>query len=248
MSSYLVDTHCHLDLFKDIQNNVNREDNLGIKTITVTNSPSFYEPNVQLFASCKNIRVAIGLHPELIGQFHQTLPIMEKLIFQSRFIGEIGMDGSKEYIKTYSQQLTILKSILIKIKESGNKILTVHTRNAARDVIQTIFDQLGDSSSSKVILHWYTGGTTDMMKAIDYGYYFSINHKMLQSNRSRENIRNIPEELLLTETDAPFTFDNIIKDRLSSLNYTIKGLATIKNRTDEAMKNTIYENFRKLLQ
>lgn len=246
MSIYLVDTHCHLDLFKQIQTNVNAEDELPIKTITVTNSPAYYAPNVNLFGVCKNIRVGLGLHPELISQFANQLNIFEKEVTASRYIGEIGLDGSKNHAQSYDAQVSAFRSILTMVKKADNKILTVHSRNAAKDIIQYLNHHL-QGSNCKVILHWYTGNVAELLKAIDYGYYFSINHKMLESNKTRELIKLIPTNRLLTETDAPFTFDNIIKDRLSSLNNTIKGLCTIIGTEELQLRSLIYDNFKQLL-
>ena len=44
---------------------------------------------------------------------------------------------------------------------------------------------------------------------------------MVNSKKGKEIIMSIPSDLLLTETDAPFTFDNNIKSRLESLKATI---------------------------
>lgn len=246
MSIYLVDTHCHLDLFKEIQTNVRAEDELPIKTITVTNSPAFYVPNANLFRACKNIRVGLGLHPELINQFGSQLRIFEKEVSTSRFIGEIGLDGSKGHLNSYSAQVSAFRSILTYVEKADNKILTVHSRNAAKDVIQYLKHHLKDSHC-KVILHWYTGNAAELLRAVEYGFYFSVNHKMLQSNKSRELIKLIPIDRLLTETDAPFTFDNIIKDRLSSINAAIKGISAITGIEESEIKSHIYNNFKHLL-
>lgn len=42
--AYYVDTHCHLDLIKDIKQTIDREDGDLIKTITVTNTPALLSP------------------------------------------------------------------------------------------------------------------------------------------------------------------------------------------------------------
>lgn len=61
MTNYYIDAHCHLDLFDNIQSQVEFEDSQSIKTITVTNAPSFFKPNTVLFEKSKNIRVGLGL-------------------------------------------------------------------------------------------------------------------------------------------------------------------------------------------
>lgn len=242
----LIDTHCHLDLFKDIQLNKQAEDQSGIKTITVTNAPSFFRPNKQLFGNCSNIRVGLGLHPQLAEQYQEEAKLFELLIEETRYIGEIGLDGSADLKNTYSIQKRILEKILVAIKVYDNKILTVHSRKAAAETIDIIHRHLR-TSNNKVILHWYSGNLTDLKTAVFKGFYFSINHKMANTEKGKEIIKNIPTDRLLTETDAPFTFSASISNRKKSLLETIKNIAYLKNKVAEEMQNAIFDNFKRLL-
>lgn len=244
--SVLIDTHCHLDLFKDIQLNKQGEDQSGIKTITVTNAPSFFKPNKQLFRDCSNIRVGLGLHPQLAGQYQEEDKLFELLVKDTRYIGEIGLDGSTNLKSTYAVQKEILENILMAIKIYDNKILTVHSRNAAKETIDIIHRHL-KGSNNKVILHWYSGSLADLRTAVSKGFYFSINHKMASTDKGKEIIKNIPIEHLLTETDAPFTFSSSIDNRIKSLLGTIKNISYIKSKMVEEIENTIYNNFKTLL-
>jgi TatD DNase family protein len=70
---------------------------------------------------------------------------------------------------------------------------------------------------------------------------------MVQSNKGREIIAAIPFDRLLTETDAPFTYDDQIKDRISALTATIKGMAEIRNCSAIQLKESVYNNFKNLL-
>ena len=117
-TDYLIDTHCHLDLFKGIQHSVSQENDLPIKTISVTNSPAFFEPNLKLFSESKNIKIALGLHPELVKRSHNEIGLFEKHISYTKYIGEIGLDGSKEFSDTYELQTKTLNTILSIIKSA----------------------------------------------------------------------------------------------------------------------------------
>ena len=75
-----------------------------------------------------------------------------------------------------------------------------------------------------------------------------FNHKMVSSNKGKEIIKTIPEHLLLTETDAPFTFSNGIKTRIESLNSTIIGLGFQKGKSPDEIRDMVYNNFKKILQ
>ncbi|WP_337044954.1 Qat anti-phage system TatD family nuclease QatD [Emticicia sp. 17c] len=244
--STFIDTHCHLDLFKGIQNNSKQEDDLGIKTITVTNAPSFFGPNSKLFGDSLNIRVALGLHPQLIDQFKGELVLFQQLIKKTRYIGEIGLDGSSDLKKTYKLQKETFEKVLLSVRDNGNKVLTIHSRNAANETIEFLSKYLYNTDN-KVILHWYSGTIDDLKKAVLRGFYFSINHNMVISEKGKEIISYIPENLILTETDAPFTFSPTINTRLKSLSSTIEGIAIRKNKSSEEIKSIVYNNFKNLL-
>jgi len=244
--SLLVDTHCHLDLFKDIQKNKYAEDQFAIKTITVTNAPSFFKPNTQLFKDCKNIRVGLGIHPQLVDQYKGELLLFDQLMRDTRYIGEIGLDGSANLKNTYPLQKEVIEKILRAVTRESNKILTVHSRNAAAETIDIIHRHLR-GSNNKVILHWYSGSIPDLKDAALKGFYFSINHKMINTDKGKEIIKHIPIDRLLTETDAPFTFAGAINNRINSLTKTIEGIALIKGKLGEQMRQIVFDNFRYLL-
>lgn len=53
------------------------------------------------------------------------------------------------------------------------------------------------------ILHWYSGPSDQLHRAIGAGCYFSVGPRMLATKRGREYARIIPESRLLLETDMP---------------------------------------------
>jgi TatD DNase family protein len=77
--------------------------------------------------------------------------------------------------------------------------------------------------------------------------YFSINHKILSSEIGRRIIKLLPVESILTETDAPFTFDQAIKNRLSSLDKSVCGIASILKYEIDEVRESIYQNFKEML-
>jgi len=241
-----VDTHCHLDLFTDIRKTVNVEDETAIKTITVTNAPFLWKHNDLLFKNCHNIRPALGLHPELAIKHIHELELFKTLCSSSKYIGEIGLDGSIPHKETKAEQLKVFQTILNFIKPLDKKILTIHSRNAAERTIAELSTALR-STNHKVILHWFTGSINELNLALKEDFYFSVNHKMIYSKRSIEILKNIPMERILTETDAPFTFDERVKTRLKSLDLTIEGLAALWKMSYQETKDKIYLNFKNLL-
>lgn len=243
---YYVDTHCHLDLFQGIRQSVQAEDSKPIKTITVTNSPLLWEPNQKLFGNCKNIRAALGLHPELAFERAHETSNFSNFINQTRYIGEIGLDGGSADPENWASQLTVFQRILETIRSSTPKIVSVHSRGAAKETIRELANICG-AGRHKVILHWFTGDSESMNDALQLGCYFSINHRMVASKKGQNLIALLPSNRVLTETDAPFTFSDRVTNRETSLQITIGGLQKLWYIDYEHTKAVVWENFRSLL-
>jgi TatD DNase family protein len=244
---HYVDTHCHLDLFQNIRQNVSQEDDIPIKTITVTNSPTLWGPNNKLFKDCRNIRVALGLHPELAHQRAHEIDKFRNACQEAKYIGEIGLDGTSTDANVRQAQFSVFKSILSAIKNEAPKILSVHSRGAAGETINELIKSVR-GTQHQVILHWYSGSLDELRRATSAKFYFSINHKMAISRNGQQIINSIPGSLLLTETDAPFTFTERIDNRLKSLAFTVSSLAPLWNCTAEEAKQRIWENFASVLK
>lgn len=245
--SALVDTHCHLDLFKDIQNDPTKEDHLGIKTISVTNAPSFFAKNKDLFAQSKNIRVALGLHPQLVATHASEYNQFRERVNETRYVGEIGLDGSSEYKSSYLMQAKLFENILLCIKNGPDKVLTIHSRNASKETIDMLTKVLG-GTKHRIILHWYSGGKSEFDIAIRHGFYFSVNHKMCFSDKGKALIGKMPLNRMLTETDAPFTYTTSINSRLKSLKLTLQEVAKLKGLDEAECADRIFTNFKDIIK
>lgn len=192
----LLDTHCHLELFKTLPRVIPKD----LAVITMTNTPKTVDKNEELFIDSENIFIAAGLHPQLVATRKNELEDLIKLIESHRFIGEIGIDGEALAIE---EQIYAFSEIITHIDNIGSRIVSIHSRKADKLVIDLLAD-LVSRKSNKYILHWFTGSKTSLDKAIKLGCYFSINPKMCISKRGVEIIKKIPSNRLLIETDAPF--------------------------------------------
>jgi TatD DNase family protein len=172
-----------------------------IYTIAVTNSPTVFFYTEKLASDKKYIRPSLGLHPELVAERYTEVNQFVQMISRTRYIGEIGLDNHNKVPADYKLQKKAFEKIVLACADAGEKILTIHSRRAARDII----DIVGPSFPGKIILHWYSDTEAQLQKAIKNGYYFSINHPMLHSKTGEEIIKKIPIERLLIETDGPFT-------------------------------------------
>ena len=168
---------------------------------------------------------------------------MWELINDTKYIGEIGLDY--KIGKQHKQlQLQFFEELIQKCSIIGNKILTVHSRASADDIVSIV----GENFHGKIILHWYSGNKTTLSKAINNGYYFSVNYAMVNSISGQQIIESIPLERLLIETDSPFI--NSVNDSSYSagLELIVKLLSKLKKSDYTTILSILWNNFNQLLK
>jgi TatD DNase family protein len=197
------DFHCHVDLNKDPRAMIARCERERVFTLAVTTTPKAFPTNREWMRHSRYVCPAVGLHPELVADRFHELPLVLSLIKETAFIGEVGMDGSPQHKRSYDKQREALAEILKAAQHAGGKVVTIHSRRAANDVIELI-EQLTTPERVLCILHWFSGSQTSVRRAALAGCYFSVNANMLDSDRGLALVNEVPPERVLTETDSPF--------------------------------------------
>jgi len=239
----LVDTHCHVDLYPDPEALVKRVESTGVYTIAVTNAPSVFPQTAALAAGKRFVRPALGLHPDLAAERASELQTMWRLMPETRYIGEIGLDYTTPSRSERAKQRKVFEAIISKCDESSDKVLTVHSRRAADDVV----DAFGGYFRGMVILHWYSGSKRALEKAVSKGFYFSVNPAMANSDRSLRLLKHIPCDLVLSETDGPFVRVAHGPARPEDTREVISTLAKQWSLTERDTRKKLYDNFLRLL-
>lgn len=197
----MLDLHTHLDLYPnalDIFARVNKENRF---TLAVTTSPRAWLATSQVFKKHENIKVALGLHPEVADQKFNEFELLLSSIHKANFIGEVGIDGSSRYSKTLGEQEFIFDSTIRECENAGGRIISIHSRGAASKVLSIIRKH---PNCGTPILHWFSGSITELKEAVGMRCYFSVNSLMLKSKKGRDLASRIPSELVLPESDGPF--------------------------------------------
>jgi len=245
MSFALHDTHFHLDLFDDPEKIIAQIETEKIYTIAVTNVPEVFAHTQHLVEGSKFIRPALGLHPELVYQYKNQLPLFIDLLQHTRYVGEVGLDNFKKSKDDFSEQKKVFEKIVTACDDAGNKVLTIHSRRAEKEVISIV----GESFSGKVILHWYSGPLKEIDRALENGFYFSINYAMTQSDNGKKIIERIPTDRLLLESDGPFAKVNGKDSTPTAVKLTMEKLIDLKlsEHNGYLTPSLIYGNLRNLL-
>lgn len=241
-----VDFHCHLDLYPDHAQLIRECDYAGIATLTVTTTPKAWARNSEMAMGALHVRVALGLHPQLVAEREAEIDLFARLLCEARYVGEVGLDAGPRFYKSFDAQKRVFARILQMCAEQGGKVLTVHSVRAVSQVLQHLESFL-PADRARVVLHWFTGSAAEARRAVDLGCYFSVNSEMLRSSKHRALLVQLPRDRLLTETDGPFVSDQDVPVRPLSVMKTAADLAELYGTTTQVMQAQILTNLARLV-
>lgn len=199
----IYDLHCHLDLMPSMGEFAKDAKESNINILAVTTTPKAYEKEIAFFHLYENIKIALGLHPQLVSERYNELALVEKYIEDAAYIGEIGLDYNRQFYSSKNKQIDVFENIIKWCSSKGGKVISIHSVHADKNVLD-ILEKYDCTKNNKCILHWFSGSLSQLRRAVEMGCYFSINEMMMQSLNGRKLISNIPIDKVLVESDAPF--------------------------------------------
>jgi TatD DNase family protein len=174
-----------------------------IGILAVTTTPKAYEKEIAALRSYANIRVALGLHPQLVFQRYDELPLVKKHLGGTDYIGEIGLDFNNQFYASREKQIAVFDNIIRWCSEKGGKVISIHSVRSDKAVLD-ILEKYRCAQQNNCILHWFSGSLTQLQRAVEMGCFFSVNSAMIKSANGRGLIYSLPHEKIVVETDAPF--------------------------------------------
>ena len=221
--SYYVDVHTHLthiDFAKDYEQVIQSATSKGLKAIVVNGlEPQSNRQTLALSEKYENVLAALGIYPVyavhdlLLEKSHDNtsnLGTIERFSIEKEIsfireqgelqkisaVGECGLDGYCLDESTYSSQEQAFEA-LIDVAMICDLPIIVHTRKCESRAI-AILESLG---AKKVIFHCFTGRVKLALNASQrHGWYFSIPANVRFNQGFQKMLRELPEELILTET------------------------------------------------
>ena len=197
----MIDFHCHLDLYPNPHQVARECADRGVYVLSVTTTPAAWHGTVALATGAKRIRTALGLHPQLAHQRLSELPLFDRLLPETQYVGEIGLDGMPQCKPHWASQLTVFDHILAACSAAGGRILSIHSRRAAGAVLDR---RSAVPGAGTAVLHWFSGTPRELGRAVELGCWFSVGPAMLNGEKGRGLVASMPRDRLLTETDGPF--------------------------------------------
>ncbi len=241
----MIDFHCHLDLYRFPEIAVEDADKSGVYVLCVTTTPKAWTKTLQLCAGRPRIRTALGLHPELAHERYSELGLFEHFAPETRYFGEIGLDGSPQWREAQPTQRKVFDAVLRMASKLGGKVLSIHSRRAVDEVLEALSRQ---PSAGTPVLHWFSGSQAQLSRAIDHGCWFSCGPAMLRSDNGKAIARKLPRDRVLTETDGPFALEGSRPLQPKDSWQAVSMLAEIWELPVEEIQETLRNNLRSLVR
>jgi len=247
-SSYLIDTHAHLDdgQFPDVdavidlavQQSVTRIINIGY-------GPERWESTIALARRRPEIGVVLGIHPLDADQFSPA--IFDELVARINEvnpvgIGEAGIDLFRDGPSLKLQRDAFMAQIDLAL--ARNLPLVIHQRSAETEVLEML---RAADPALRVVLHSFDGSAASIGLALERGWFIGVGGLMTRvaSSGLRELIRTLPRSAIVLETDSPYLVPAGIKNRRNhpgNIPIIAQALADVRREAVEDIVQTTTEN------
>ena len=212
-----------------------------IATVAVTQLPSHFQLAIRHIGEMRFVRPAIGFHPLAVAGNEGELPLFLSLLPDVQFVGEIGLDSSREGASTRTEQLRIFRAIAEALARE-RKFVTLHSRGAEEDVAAI----LHECGVTTCVFHWFSGGTKALKVVIERGHYFSVNTAMVTTQKERAVLNLVPRNRILTETDGPYIKVSGQPAKPCDVKTVLSGIANAWGSSAEHVEAQVTENYTQL--
>lgn len=239
----MIDFHCHLDLYDNPSSVLSEAVRQRCYVLAVTTTPLAWKGTQSLVGNAPRVQVAVGLHPELVATRQNEIHQLCELLPETRYVGEIGLDGSSPHRSSLSVQRKVFETVLQACELAGGRIMTIHSRGAA----SLVLDYLETYEKAGLpVLHWFSGTRAELDRAVELGCWFSVGPAMLRGEKGRRLASLMPLDRILTETDGPLA--RLKNSPLMPWNVDVaeKGLGTLWELDHNTVRRQLNQNLRNL--
>ncbi len=209
----LVDSHCHLDYFRDageLAAVIDRARDVGVtRMVTICTKRANRDTVLPIAEAHDPVYMGVGVHPHGADQDPMTV---EDLVREARHpkvvgIGETGLDYFYKNAAPAAQHASFRTHIQA-ARETGLPLI-IHTREADADTIRILKEEgVGDPGRDPVtgVIHCFSTSRWLAEQAVGLGFHISLSGILTfpKSQDLRETVADLPADRLLVETDAPY--------------------------------------------
>ena len=202
----MIDSHCHLNFVDFDKTREEIIENTKKEFKYVVDSGASIESNAKSLKLKEEydgfLRTTMGYHPVYAGRDNQvTAEQIIDNIDNIEAIGEIGLDFSENRPEDELKRQHDRFHQLLKVATEYDKAIVLHVRDAEQHALEIVKEYPGIPD---VIFHCFSGTKTTAIEAVNNGYYISFATNALFSKKHKKNIKAVPLENMLTETDSPY--------------------------------------------
>lgn len=206
-----IDSHCHLDCIdlKDFDQDFHRlmdtiRHNRVERMLCVSINLKRYPEMRALAEAYQNVDFSVGVHPSDARDNPAVEPQLMELAGDRRVVavGETGLDYY--YGKDSKQEQQQSFRMHMRVANALKKPVIVHTRDAQQDTLDILTQEQVTECGG--VLHCFTESWEMAKQALDLGMSISFSGIVTFRNAEalREVARQVPDDRLLIETDAPY--------------------------------------------
>jgi TatD DNase family protein len=242
----VIDTHCHLDSCKPPDDElVERARAVGVRRIaTVGMDDDSIERAVASANAHEEVVAIVGRHPNSSEGFqpHDVEPIERAAADpRVRAIGETGLDYFRDYAPR-ADQLRAFEAHVDLAKRRGLP-LVIHTRAAEEDTFAVLREQ---ADGLTVIMHCFSAPGR-LGECVERGWLCSFAGNVTYPNATdlQAAAREVPDELLLVETDAPYLAPQAVRGKPNepaNVVRTAEHVAELRGTSYEELEATVERN------
>ncbi len=203
------DTHCHLTdaaFREDREAVLRRASDAGVaRVVTIASTVGDAEAAADFAAGTPGVWSTAGIHPHQAGDATKDAVEQIRTLARSRpgvvvALGETGLDYHYDHAPRPVQR-SLFDAHLALGAELGLPVV-VHAREADQDIAAALRDMPRGTIG---VLHCFTGGALAFQEALAAGWYVSFSGiASFKSFEAADLLREVPEDRLLIETDAPY--------------------------------------------
>ena len=201
----MIDTHCHLDVCKPpVEELIAHARTSGVRRIaTVGMNDASIERAVEIANTHEEVVAIVGRHPnEAEGWRDHDIAPIERAAADPRVraIGETGLDYYRDYAPR-EDQLRAFEAHIELANRTGLP-LVIHTRAAEEDTLRILNER---AAGATVIMHCFSM-PEHVAECVERRWLcsFAGNVTYPKATDLQAAARDVPDDLLLVETDAPY--------------------------------------------
>lgn len=252
----VVDTHCHLDVsfddeyvLPDVDKAMAVAKSVNVtKVIQVGCDVASSKWAAKIALEHPDIWATVALHPNAAAHDldleNSLLAIAEfARLPQVRGIGETGLDYFRTEKSASTAQHVSFRAHIDIARQVGKPVI-IHDRDAHQDVIETL-ETYG--APDTVVFHCFSGDAEMAKVCAEAGWYMSLSGVVTFKNAQqlRDAVLEIPDHLLLVETDSPFLTpapNRGLANASTNLPWTVRTICEVRGQSEQEICELLFSN------